>query len=108
MAKTVRSNSHAPRFHSTESHLGNDPRPLDPEFAAGNLAAAAIPIIEPEDRELPTTTELAQALGLDELALHEDVRDDERQRHPGVSDDPEDDGDRDAQAREFQHRLASQ
>ena len=86
-------------------HPATGPRPDRSDLPAQAIPGGEIREVEPEDSELPTTTELAEALGLDEVNLHEDVRDEERQRHPGSSDDPEDAGDPDAQIREFQHRL---
>lgn len=83
--------------------------PVSPRIPADEspqLTPQQIPLVEDADADLPTDMEVAEALGIDESELHEDIQDEERQRHPDVHGDDEDAASVAAVADEFHHRLS--
>lgn len=80
--------------------------PRIPVNESPQLSPRQIPLVEDADGDLPTDTEVAEALGIGASELHADIQDEERQRHPDVHGEDEDAASVAAVADEFHHRLS--
>jgi hypothetical protein len=70
------------------------------------LSADQIPPIDAEERALPSDVEAAEALGIDQQELSDEIREEERQRHPDAQGDVESATGLAALAEEFDRRIA--
>ena len=86
--------------------VGYPASPYTSDDESRQLSPHQIPLVEDDDTDLPSDMEVAEALGIDELELHKDIHDEERQRHPDVHGDDEDAASVAAVADEFHHRLS--
>ncbi len=92
-----------PQVDSYAAYPVSEREPVDRSPA---LSPQQIVPTEEADEALPSDNEAAEALGMDEVSLHEDIREEERQRHPDVHGEDEDSASVAAVAEEFHLRLS--